>query len=123
MPESLRLKKFHDPVNGLQTRDVESVRGIDARIVLARDSGQEKEMRGRFERFQRIKQELARSRRKRMIPRNRKPCTRSWPSCGRNLESGGKRIEFSGSLRWAMRCEAEMMFPPFAGRRIAVCWN
>src|SRR4029079_12085021 len=41
----------------LQSRDVQSV-SIDARIVLARDAGQEKDMRQRFERFQKINREI-----------------------------------------------------------------
>lgn len=63
----------------LQSRDVESV-SIDARIVLARDLSQERDMNKLPERMR------------------------------ARLGNGGKRIEFGGSLRNAMRRETEMLF-------------
>ncbi len=89
----------------LQTRDVESV-SIDARIVQARDIGQEKDMRGRFELRQRLNQaiddaEKAHDTAQLEVLRQELADFRA---------KSGKRIEFSGSLRTAMRREAEMMF-------------
>jgi hypothetical protein len=92
----------------LQTRDVESV-SIDARIVQARDIGQEKDMRGRFELRQRLNQAIDEA--------EKAHDTEKLASLRKELEelrakfsNRGRRIEFGGSLRRAMRREAELMF-------------
>ncbi len=90
----------------LQTRDVESV-SIDARIVQARDAGQESEIRKRFERRQQLNQaidaaEKAHDEAKAAALRNELAEFRK--------QFGTRRIEFSGELRTAMRREAEMWF-------------
>lgn len=92
----------------LQTRDVESV-SIDARIVQARDAGTEKEMEERFLIRRRISQETdaatqAGDEAKLASLRQELAEYRA------NFSSGGRRIEFGGSLRTAMRREAEMLF-------------
>lgn len=90
----------------LQTRDVESV-SIDARIVQARDAGQESEMRRRFERRQELNQ---------AIDAAEKAHDEARAAALRNdlaelrKQFGAKRIEFSGELRTAMRREAELWF-------------
>ncbi len=92
----------------LQTRDVESV-SIDARIVLARDSGQEKDMQGRFQLRQRLNQSIDAAEKAHdtvKLESLRKEMAEFRAKFGNN----GKRIEFSASLRNAMRREAEMMF-------------
>ena len=92
----------------LQTRDVESV-SIDARIVLARDAGQEKEMRERFQLRQRLNKAIDEAEKAHDAPKLdglRKELAEFRVKFG----NGGKRIEFSGSLRAAMRREAEMLF-------------
>ena len=92
----------------LQTRDVESV-SIDARVVLARDTGQEREMRERYETYQKLKQEMADA--------EKAGDDATLAKLGVEMEelrakfrNRGRRIEFGGSLRTAMRREAEMMF-------------
>jgi Protein of unknown function (DUF1588)/Protein of unknown function (DUF1587)/Protein of unknown function (DUF1592)/Protein of unknown function (DUF1585)/Protein of unknown function (DUF1595)/Planctomycete cytochrome C len=92
----------------LQTRDVESV-SIDARIVQARDVGQERDMRSRFELRQRLNQAIDEA--------EKAHDTEKLVALRKELEefrakfgNRGKRIEFGGSLRKAMRREAEMMF-------------
>jgi hypothetical protein len=92
----------------LQTRDVESV-SIDARIVQARDIGQEKDMRGRFELRQRLNQAIDEA--------EKAHDTEKLASLRKELEelrakfsNRGRRIEFGGSLRRTMRREAELMF-------------
>ena len=92
----------------LQTRDVESV-SIDARIVQARDIGQEKDMRERFQLRQRLNQaidEAEKAHDNEKLASLRKELDEFRAKFGNR----GKRIEFSGSLRKAMRSEAEMMF-------------
>ncbi len=92
----------------LQTRDVESVT-IDARIVQARDVGQEKDLHERTRRFQQIRQaigeaEKAGDQAKQDALRNEMEELRA------KFRRNGRRIEFGGSLRTAMRREAEMLF-------------
>ncbi len=92
----------------LQTRDVESVT-IDARIVQARDLGQEKDLRERTMRFQQIRQaiseaEKAGNQAKQDVLRKEMDELRA------KFRRNGRRIEFGGSLRTAMRREAEMLF-------------
>ncbi len=92
----------------LQTRDVESV-SIDARVVLARDVGQEKDMRERFQLRQRLNQAIDEAEKAHddvKLASLRKELEELRAKFGNR----GKRIEFSGSLRKAMRREAEMMF-------------
>ncbi len=89
----------------LQTRDIESV-SMDARIVLARDLGAEKEMEGNYDLKKWLNAEIdlaekANDAAKVQSLRNELNALR---------EKFGKRIEFSGSLRTAMRRELEMMF-------------
>lgn len=90
----------------LQTRDVESV-SIDARIVQARDAGQESEMRNRFERRQRLNQAIDEA--EKAHDDAKVAALRSELEQFRK-QFGAKRIEFSGELRTAMRREAEMWF-------------
>ena len=91
----------------LQTRDVENVI-IDARIVLARDAGQEKDMRARFEGFQKLRTELGEAEKARdnaQVEVLKKELADMRAKFGNS-----RRAEFEGSLRGAMRREAEMMF-------------
>ncbi|MES2439102.1 MAG: DUF1592 domain-containing protein [Verrucomicrobiota bacterium] len=92
----------------LQTRDVESV-SIDARIVIARDSGQEKDMRERFQLRQRLNREIDEAE-KAHDTAKLEVLKKEMADLRAKFGNGGKRIEFGGSLRTAMRREAEMMF-------------
>ena len=92
----------------LQTRDVESV-SIDARIVQARDLGQEREISGRRERMQRIRQELGEAE-KADDPAKQEALRAELDELRAKFRNRGKRVEFGGSLRKAMRREAEMLF-------------
>ena len=110
MLESDRSDEFVKNFAGqwLQIRDVESV-SIDARVVQARDAGQEREMHGRFENFQRINKEIdaalkAHDDAKTASLREEMAALRA------KFGNKGKRIEFGGSLRTAMRKETEMFF-------------
>lgn len=90
----------------LQTRDVEGV-SIDARIVLARDAGSEKDLRERFEQRRRLNQlidEAEKAHDDARVAELRAEMTKL-----RNI-FGTRRVEFSGSLRSAMRQEAELLF-------------
>lgn len=92
----------------LQSRDVGSV-SIDARVVLARDAGQEKEMRQRFVRFQQLNREIDEAEK----AHDHEAIVGLKKERGEmrtKFSNGGKRIEFSGSLRTAMRRETEMLF-------------
>lgn len=92
----------------LQTRDVESV-SIDARIVQARDIGQEKEMRDRFDKFQRLNRAITAAEAAHdsaEMARLRGEIAELRAKFNKN----GKRPEFSNSLRRAMRREAELLF-------------
>ncbi|MES2474647.1 MAG: DUF1592 domain-containing protein [Verrucomicrobiota bacterium] len=94
----------------LQSRDVESV-SIDARTVLARDAGQDKDMQARFEKFQRLNREIDDAEKARDIARadalkeEREEMRREF-----RKRNGNRRIEFGGSLRSAMKQETEMLF-------------
>ena len=90
----------------LQTRDVEGA-SIDARVVLSRDSGTEKEMAERIQTFRRLNREIDEAQKANDAVR-----VASLREELRELRSKfrGKRIEFGGSLRTAMRREAEMLF-------------
>jgi len=90
----------------LQTRDVESV-SIDARVVLARDSGTEKDARERFETRQRLNREIDEA--EKAGDQEKLEGLRKEMAAFR-AKFGGRRIEFGGSLRTAMRKEAEMLF-------------
>jgi len=92
----------------LQTRDVESV-SIDARVVLARDSGSEKDMRERFETRQRLNREIDEAE-KNHDEEKLAALRKEMEAFRAKFNNGGRRIEFSGSLRSAMRKEAEMLF-------------
>ncbi len=92
----------------LQTRDVESV-SIDARVVLARDSGSEKDMRERFETRQRLNREIDDAE-KNHDEVKLAALRKEMEAFRAKFSNGGRRIEFSGSLRSAMRKEAEMLF-------------
>ncbi|MEO7098871.1 MAG: DUF1592 domain-containing protein [Luteolibacter sp.] len=110
MLESDRSDEFVKNFAGqwLQTRDVESV-SIDARVVLARDAGQEKEARGRFENFQRLNREIdaaLKAHDDAKVTALREELAAFRAKFGKK----GKRVEFSGSLRTAMRRETEMFF-------------
>ncbi|MEO5917564.1 MAG: DUF1592 domain-containing protein [Luteolibacter sp.] len=92
----------------LQSRDVESV-SVDARIVLARDAGQEKDMRQRFERFQKLNRDIDEAEKAHDTAKvDSLKAERG--EMRKKFGNNGKRIEFSGSLRTAMRRETEMMF-------------
>ncbi|MES2659736.1 MAG: DUF1592 domain-containing protein [Verrucomicrobiota bacterium] len=92
----------------LQTRDVESV-SIDARIVLARDAGQERDMRERFQLRQRLNREIDEAE-KAHDTAKLEVLKKEMAELRAKFGNGGRRIEFGGSLRTAMRREAEMMF-------------
>ena len=79
----------------LQARDAEGI-SIDARSVLARDNGQEKELQKQMEELAAIRAQLAKD------PLFRPPTTR------RRIPRPA--TELDGSLRAAMRREAEMFF-------------
>ncbi len=92
----------------LQTRDVEGA-SIDARVVLARDAGTEKQNQERFDTFRRLNKEIDEAEKagdtaKVASLREEMQAVRA------KFKGNGKRIEFSGSLRTAMRREAEMFF-------------
>lgn len=92
----------------LQTRDVEGV-SIDARMVLARDAGTEKEMRERFQYRQQLNERIDRAEKDRdeeQLARLRKELDEFRAKFGNR----GRRAEFGGSLRGAMRREAELLF-------------
>ncbi len=91
----------------LQTRDVESV-SIDARIVQARDSGQEKEMQERFASFQRLNREIDAAVKEHDSAKE--ATLRGEMAALRAQFKGKKRVEFSAQLRTAMRRETEMLF-------------
>lgn len=92
----------------LQTRDVESVT-IDARIVQARDLGQEKDLRERTRRFQQIRQALGEA--EKAGDQAKQDALRGeMEELRAKFRRNGRRIEFGGSLRTAMRREAEMLF-------------
>lgn len=110
MVQSDRANEFVKNFAGqwLQTRDVESV-SIDARVVLARDAGGEKEMRERFETRQRLNREIDQA--EKIQDQEKVVALRKELDVLRaKFNNNGKRIEFSGSLRSAMRKEAEMLF-------------
>ena len=92
----------------LQTRDVESV-SIDARVVVARDEGTEKEMRERFERFMWLRQEIGEAEKANNTARVEE-LRKEIEVLRAQYMRRGKRPEFEGSLRTAMRREAEMLF-------------
>jgi mono/diheme cytochrome c family protein len=92
----------------LQTRDVESVT-IDARIVLARDLGQEKDLRERAQRFQQIRQAIGEAE-KAGDQAKQDALRREMDELRAKFRRNGRRIEFGGSLRTAMRREVEMLF-------------
>jgi mono/diheme cytochrome c family protein len=92
----------------LQTRDVESV-SIDARVVLARDAGQEKDMRERFEKFRRLNREIDEAEKNHDTAKIEE-LKKERAEMRAKFGNGGRRIEFGGSLRTAMKREAEMLF-------------
>jgi hypothetical protein len=81
----------------LQVRDVEGI-AIDSRIVLARDSGEEKELQREIEEF-----------RKRLAERQKNPTTRP-ARIQRPRLFARPTIELDGTLRNAIRQEVEMYF-------------
>ena len=91
----------------LQTRDVESV-SIDARVILARDAGTERENRERFENYQRLNREIDEAEKAR--DEAKVAALREEMNVLRSKFRGQRRIEFGGSLRTAMRREAELYF-------------
>ncbi len=91
----------------LQARDVEGV-SIDARTVLARDSGTERENRERFENFRRLNREIDEAEKAR--DQTKLAALKEEMTTLRSKFRGQRRIEFSGSLRSAMKREAEMLF-------------
>jgi len=92
----------------LQTRDVESVT-IDARIVQARDLGQEKDIRERTLRIQQIRRAIDAAEKAGDEPKQA-ALRQELDEMRAKFRRNGKRIEFAGSLRTAMRREAEMLF-------------
>ncbi|RYD28336.1 MAG: DUF1592 domain-containing protein, partial [Verrucomicrobiaceae bacterium] len=92
----------------LQTRDVESV-SIDARIVLARDAGQERDMRERFEKFRQLNRDIDEAEKAHDLARA-ESLKQERNEMRAKFGNGGRRIEFGGSLRTAMKREAEMLF-------------
>ncbi|MEK7949157.1 DUF1592 domain-containing protein [Luteolibacter soli] len=93
----------------LQARDVESV-SIDARTVLARDNGTERENRERFENFRRLNREIDEAEKARDDTKLAALKEEMTTLRAKFRSPGQRRIEFSGSLRSAMRKEAEMLF-------------
>ena len=93
----------------LQTRDVESV-SIDARVVQARDAGQERDMRERFETFQRLNREIDAATKARDTAKTETLRQQLDEIRAKFRNHRGQRIEFGGRLRTAMRREAEMLF-------------
>ncbi len=91
----------------LQTRDVESV-SIDARIVQARDDGGEQKMRENYAARQRIN--LAIDQAVKDHDDAKADALRKELAEIRAKTGGDKKTEFPGSLRSAMRREAEMLF-------------
>ncbi len=91
----------------LQTRDVEGI-SIDARAVIARDNGTERENRERFENFRRLNRQIDEA--EKAGDPERVAALREEMSALRARFRGQRRVEFSGSLRHAMRREAEMLF-------------
>ncbi len=91
----------------LQARDVEGV-SIDARAVIARDNGSERENRQRFEDFRRLNREIDEAEKAR--DETKLAALRAEMSALRSKFRGQRRIEFSGSLRNAMKKEAELLF-------------
>lgn len=91
----------------LQARDVEGV-SIDARAVLARDSGSARENRERFEQFRRINREIDEAEKAR--DEAKLAVLREEMSALRARFRGQRRVEFGGGLRHAMRRETEMLF-------------
>ncbi|RYD19848.1 MAG: DUF1592 domain-containing protein [Verrucomicrobiaceae bacterium] len=92
----------------LQTRDVESV-SIDARVVLARDAGQEKDMRERFEKFRQLNRDIDEAEKAHDTARI-EDLKKQRAEMRAKFGNGGRRIEFGGGLRTAMKREAEMLF-------------
>jgi hypothetical protein len=102
----------------LQTRDVEGI-SIDARLVLARDNGQEKEMQKQLEDF-RARLAQLRAEQEKRASRTADPKFIGPPAPPRSRESDffKKRsrlfakpaVELDGALREAMRREPEMVF-------------
>lgn len=91
----------------LQTRDVESV-SIDARVVQARDAGSEKDVRERAATFQRLNGGIEEA--DKAGDAERAKALRDELAALRAKFRGAGRVEFGGSLRTAMRREAEMFF-------------
>jgi len=91
----------------LQTRDVEGV-SIDARVVLARDAGTEKENNERFQRFRQLNKlidEAEKAKDTATVATLRGELNEM-----RKKFRGQRRVELGSSLRTAMRREAEMFF-------------
>jgi mono/diheme cytochrome c family protein len=91
----------------MQARDVEGV-SIDARVVLARDAGTEKENRERFENFRRLNREIDAA--DKAGDAAKLAALREEMAALRARFRGQGRIEFGGSLRHAMRRELELLF-------------
>lgn len=90
----------------LQTRDVESV-SIDARVIQARDAGSGADLRQRSEQRHQLNQAIDEA--EKAYDEVRLAALRAEMAVLR-AKSGTRRIEFGGSLRTAMRREAEMLF-------------
>lgn len=90
----------------LQTRDVESV-SIDARTVLSRDAGSERDLRERFQRRRELNAAIDEA--EKAHDEVKLAALRAEMTTLRN-KFGTRRIEFSGDLRTAMKREAEMFF-------------
>lgn len=90
----------------LQTRDVESV-SIDARSVLARDAGSEKDLRERFEKRRQLNAAIDEAEK---AHDDAKVAALRAEMTALRARFGTRRVEFTGSLRGAMRREAEMLF-------------
>lgn len=93
----------------LQTRDVESV-SIDARVVLARDAGTERENNERFQKFRELNKQIDDAEKAGETEKVAALREEMGELRKKFRRPGGGRVEFSGSLRTAMRREAEMFF-------------
>lgn len=92
----------------LQSRDIASV-SIDARLVLTRDLGQEKEMGAHAERFRRLAHEIADAEMAQDLKRGGALLAERF-KLGKIFGITGERFEFGTALRTAMRREAELLF-------------
>jgi hypothetical protein len=105
-----RSRAFVDNFTGqwLQARDVEGI-SIDARLVLARDNGQERERQKELEEF-RTKLAKLQAERDAAIARGEKPKPIDFRSLRRPRAFANPPVELDGALRKAMEQEPALLF-------------